>query len=116
LPVVHCVKGTQGWQIAEDMLDAARGYSYKVIDKPTFGSVELAQYLAGHAPWDEIEIVGLVSSICVASNALIIKAYLPETRIAVDASCTAGVTEDDGKAALTVMKMCHIDVRNEAAP
>ncbi|MCL2151810.1 MAG: cysteine hydrolase [Oscillospiraceae bacterium] len=108
LPVVHCLEGTPGWQIASGL----NVEGCKIIDKPSFGSIELAEYLK-NTDYDEIELVGLVSSICVISNALIIKAYLPEIKITVDASCTAGVTDEDYKASLVVMKMCHINVLDQ---
>lgn len=105
LPVVHCVKGTEGWQI----IDELEQYVEKVFDKPTFGSVELAHYMAAKN-YTEIELIGLCTDICVVSNALLLKACLPETPIFVDASCCAGVTPESHKAALATMKMCQIQI------
>ena len=109
LPVIHCVSGTDGHAIACD-LDITGG---EIFDKPTFGSLELANSLADGP--DEIEICGLCSDICVVSNALILKARFPETTVTVDARCCAGVTEESHKAALLTMKMCQVNVIGEEA-
>ncbi|MCL2872317.1 MAG: cysteine hydrolase [Betaproteobacteria bacterium] len=114
LPVPHCIEGTAGWQIAEAVAAAVDLPSCPIFNKGSFGSLELAQYLR-QKKFDEIELVGLVSSICVISNALLIKAHLPEATIIVDAACTAGVTDEDQRASLCVMKMCHVRVVNEQA-
>lgn len=110
LPVVHCVKGTVGWEIDKRVKEALKGA--KVIDKPTFGSKELAEEIAKLALKEEIEVtlVGLCTDICVVSNALLIKAYLPEVPVKVIASCCAGVTKESHMAALTTMKMCQVEV------
>ncbi len=105
LPVVHCVQGTEGHLIA-DGLDTD---GCEVFDKPTFGSLDLAKHVAADA-FDEIELCGLCTDICVVSNALILKAQLPEITITVDARCCAGVTEESHKAALLTMKMCQVSV------
>ena len=105
LPVVHCVEGTPGWEI----VGALKPYAEKVIDKPTFGSTQLAHF-AAQRKYTDIELVGLCTDICVVSNALLLKAALPEANISVDASCCAGVTPESHKAALETMKMCQIDI------
>ena len=105
LPVLHCIKGTEGHLIV-DGLDAA---DCEVFDKPNFGSLELAKKAAA-GNYDEIELCGLCTDICVVSNALILKAQLPETKITVDQSCCAGVTEESHNAALLTMKMCQINI------
>ena len=105
LPVPHCIKGTHGHSIA-DGLDSD---GWEVIDKPSFGSLELAERVAARN-YDEVELCGLCTDICVVSNALILKARLPETVIKVDASCCAGVTIEGHKAALATMKMCQVNV------
>lgn len=110
LPVPHCLYGTDGWNITEALRNLFDISQFTTFCKETFGSIELAQALKGY---DEIELVGLVSSICVISNALLIKAYWPEAKITVDAACTAGVSDDDYKASLCVMRMCHINIINE---
>ena len=113
LPVVHCVKGTPGWEIIDALKPYIKTIS-DVMDKPAFGSLELARQVAG-GNYDEIELCGLCSDICVVSNALILKAQLPETKVTVDARCCAGVTEESHKAALLTMKMCQVNVIGEGA-
>ncbi|MCL1918596.1 MAG: cysteine hydrolase [Peptococcaceae bacterium] len=120
LPVPHCIRSTPGWQIAEEIIQAVEQTgdlnTCPLFDKGAFGSLELAQHLKDTGPYEEIELAGLVSSICVISNALVIKAHLPEVKLTVDAACTAGVTEEDYKASLCVMKMCHVQITNEETP
>ena len=106
LPVPHCIKDTAGWQISDklEVGDSA------VIDKPTFGSVELSDYIANLDNVRSIEFVGLCTDICVISNVLLLKARLPEVAIGVDSGCCAGVTPASHKNALEAMKMCQIEV------
>lgn len=106
LPVVHCVKGTAGWEISDKVY--VKGCH--VIDKPSFGSFELADYVAGLEGVETIELIGLCTDICVISNAMILKAKLPEIPISVDPSCCAGVTLQSHENALAAMKMCQIQV------
>ncbi|MDR0551630.1 MAG: cysteine hydrolase [Spirochaetaceae bacterium] len=107
LPVEHCIKGTAGWQITSK-LDTE---GCTILDKPSFGSLELARYIMEHyADIEEIEAAGLCTDICVISNAMILKAALPETPITVDANCCAGVTPQSHKNALEAMKMCQIRI------
>ena len=113
LPIVHCVRGSTGWQIREG-LTAIR--SCTVIDKPTFGSTELGILLARRDLEEmigSVTLVGLCTDICVISNALLIKAFLPETPILVDAACCAGVTPESHRRALEAMKTCQIKIENE---
>lgn len=104
LPVEHCIEGTHGWQIA----DGLEVENCMYIDKPTFGWRNWHWH-----NFEEIELVGLCTDICVVSNALILKAMFPELDITVDASCCAGVTPESHKAALLTMKMCQINVIGE---
>lgn len=104
LPVEHCIKGTDGWQIAEGLEVPDCIY----VDKPTFGYVNWKEFDLG-----DVELIGLCTDICVVSNALIIKALFPENNVYVDANCCAGVTPESHKAALTTMKMCQIIVEEE---
>lgn len=108
LPVLHCVKGTPGWEIHGQL----QPYACHVLDKPSFGSLELAERVKELLP-EEVTLVGLCTDICVISNALIIKAALPETEIIVDASCCAGVTPESHKRALEAMQVCQIAVEFE---
>ncbi len=113
LPVVHCVKGSTGWQIREGLCEIR---PCTVIDKPSFGSTELGVLLAQRDLEEKIgsvTLVGLCTDICVISNALLIKAFLPETPILVDAACCAGVTPGSHRGALEAMKMCQITIENE---
>ena len=105
LPVKHCIKGTHGHNIPSDI---QRGHDF-VIEKLTFGSVDLAEKLKS-MEFDEIELVGLCTDICVVSNALLVKASFPEKKVTVDSSCSAGVTPETHSAALTTMKMCQVNV------
>ena len=102
LPVVHCVEGTEGWQIPEELQVPDAVY----INKPTFGYLNWKAY-----DLEEVELVGLCTDICVVSNALLIKAQYPEIKVSVDASCCAGVTPESHEAALLTMKMCQVEVR-----
>lgn len=106
LPVVHCVEKTQGWQISE----AVYKEDCPVIDKPSFGSLELAEWVASRDNVEEIVLIGLCTDICVISNAMILKARLPEIPISVIADCCAGVTPQSHLNALEAMKMCQIRV------
>ncbi|MDR0964120.1 MAG: cysteine hydrolase [Clostridium sp.] len=108
LPVAHCIKGTNGHRIFRE-LDTT---DCEIFDKPTFGSLELAKHVA-EGGYDEVELCGLCTDICVVSNALILKAQLPEAEISVDGACCAGVTVESHKAALLTMKMCQVVVRDE---
>lgn len=112
LPVPHCIKGTDGWLLDSNVMKSLEGKTYKAIEKPTFGSTELAEYIkANYTEGEfEIELIGLCTDICVVSNALLLKANFLETAISVDSSCCAGVTKESHDAALTTMKMCQIAV------
>lgn len=106
LPVKHCIKDTFGWQISSK-LDVADSV---VIDKPTFGSTKLMEYLLSKQNISEIQLVGLCTDICVISNAFLLKAALPEVLISVDSKCCAGVTPESHNRALESMKTCQIMV------
>ena len=112
LPVPHCIRGTDGWQIRPDIAELI--YPDHIIDKPTFGSTELATLMRILANREdggiEIEIIGLCTDICVVSNALCIKAMIPETPISCDSSCCAGVTPAKHEAALETMRSCQVRV------
>ena len=113
LPVKHCIKNSEGWQIRPDVFEAIEAKEYLVIDKPTFGSEKLVEILKKINEEEEIEtitLIGLCTDICVVSNALLVKAAFPEKRIEVKENCCAGVTPQSHDAALTTMKMCQIEV------
>ncbi len=110
LPVAHCIKGTSGWEICDEL----KNFAMEIIDKPTFGSNELVSVLEkenSENPIAEIELVGLCTDICVISNAMLLKASLLETEITVDSVCCAGVTQQSHKNALEAMKMCQINIK-----
>ena len=109
LPVPHCIRGTEGWEIDGTLRQFVTSDT-KIFDKPAFGSVELAQYLSRKADIRSITLIGLCTDICVISNALIIKAFLPEVRVMVDTQCCAGVTPQSHNNALEAMKMCQIEI------
>lgn len=113
LPVAHCIKGTPGHLLDSRVFWCLEDKDYKAIDKPTFGSTELVEYIKKNYNEGEfeIELVGLCTDICVVSNALLLKANFLETVISVDSSCCAGVTKESHEAALTTMKMCQIVVK-----
>lgn len=110
LPIPHCIKGTPGWDICPPVA-AALGTA-AVIDKPSFGSVALAERVREMNACQPVAVtlVGLCTDICVVSNALLLKAFLPGIPVRVLASCCAGVTPDSHRAALETMKMCQVDV------
>lgn len=103
LPVVHCVKNTKGWEIADGLLVPGA----VVVDKPNFGYPDWKEKFS----FEQVELIGLCTDICVVSNALILKAQFPEAEISVDSKCCAGVTIESHEAALLTMKMCQIDVK-----
>lgn len=131
LPVPHCIEGTPGWSINKqissyvDYESHFAGYSSRTIRKsrilkPTFGSTELGELIRDltthngeNYEIDEVILMGVCTDICVISNAMLIKAYCPELKVTVDASCCAGVTPESHKNALAAMKMCQINVINE---
>lgn len=105
LPVVHCQQGTPGWEIHPSL----KPYAEKVFVKPGFGSTELLEYVKSGG-YDQVELMGLCTDICVVTNALMLKGALPELPIRVDASGCAGVTPKTHEAAIDTMKMCQIEV------
>lgn len=118
LPVEHCIENSWGWELQDDVKNAVKGAV--IVDKPTFGSTELSAMLS--RVYDElpasangtkelsIELIGLCTDICVVSNALLLKAQMPEITIRVDRNCCAGVTPESHEAALTTMRMCQIEI------
>ncbi len=113
LPVPHCIKGTDGWELNADVAAALGGKAFTPVEKNTFGSVALPGLIrdaVGDEPFS-VELIGLCTDICVVSNALIVKANFPEAPVSVDASCCAGVTPEKHAAALETMLSCQIDVK-----
>ncbi len=115
LPVEHCILNTDGWKLNQAVGEAVFTKSGGMFIKHTFGSVGLGQWLYQNAEQlaiDEVVLIGLCTDICVISNALLIKAFLPEVKVTVDAACCAGVTPESHANALAAMKMCQINIEN----
>ena len=107
LPVVHCIKGSDGWHICDEL----KPYAETIVDKLTFGSIELPKLLEGYGePIEKIELCGLCTDICVISNAMVLKAAFPEIPIAVDSACSAGVTVESHNTAINAMKAVQIEI------
>ena len=112
LPVPHCIKGSDGWQVIDAL--AAYATEANTLDKPTFGCLDLPAWLSdklGGEPPAAIELCGVCTDICVISNAMILKAAFPETEVHVEGACCAGVTPESHENALAAMKMCQVLVR-----
>lgn len=109
LPVPHCIQGTEGWEIC-DTLKVLQTEATKIVDKPVFASVELAQYLSKIPDLISVTLVGLCTDICVIANAMVIQAFLPEVEVRVLADACAGVTPESHRNALEAMKMCQVTV------
>lgn len=112
LPVPHCIKGTDGWQLNDKIAEVLKGKKYSEVEKITFGSVELPELIKKAAGEEDftIELIGLCTDICVVSNALILKANFCDKEISVNSSCCAGVTPETHEAALKTMQMCQINI------
>ena len=110
LPVPHCIKDTDGWQIRAELEDLR---TTEAIDKLTFGSKDLIDVLAKEENIEEITFVGLCTDICVISNIMVVKAFYPEIPLVVDAKGCAGVTVQSHLNALEAMKMCQVKIVNE---
>lgn len=117
LPIKHCIKGTSGWKLQEDiksLLESFRNKNEIVFEKNGFGSIELAETIKNNFQDNEnteIELVGLCTDICVITNAILLKTYMSNSKIIVDESCCAGVTAKSHKEALNTMNMCQIDIK-----
>ncbi len=110
LPVKHCIKGTVGHKLKEEILELIGDYTfgtdYIIMEKNTFGYDKIATII----PECDLEVIGVCTDICVVSNCLILKAAYPEMEITVDSSCCAGVTVEKHMAALETMRSCQIKV------
>ena len=113
LPVKHCIVNTEGWQLIPELETLRKEQGFACYDKPTFGSIPLAKDLKKQADAgmiESIELIGLCTDICVVSNALMLKAFMPELLVEVDSACCAGVTQKKHEAALETMRSCQIVV------
>ena len=112
LPVPHCIRDTEGWQL-NPVIREALGDGCTLVEKPTFGSLRLPELIReriGEGKDATIELLGLCTDICVVSNALLLKAAFPEAAIRVQAACCAGVTPEKHRAALETMASCQIEI------
>ena len=118
LPVPHCIEGTHGWQVVDD-LDPHNITDIKmwhIVNKPTFGDVNIwmDMYFADLVNWNgedvEVTFCGTCTDICVVSNAMIVKSLYPELVVNVKADACAGLTPEKHKAALDVMSSCQINI------
>lgn len=110
LPVAHCIKGTHGWELYGKVKKLAEGYPQ--LEKGTFGCKVLFDYLLAAPTYHEIELIGLVSNICVISNAVLAKTAQPETAVVVDANCTSCFNVELNEKVLDVMEGLHVKVIN----
>lgn len=113
LPVVHCQKGSDGWALNDTVAWALRMQNAQGFEKPTFGSTALAHAVAqAHAerPFTSITLIGVCTDICVISNAMLLKASLPNVPIYINASLCAGVTPESHDTALKAMEACQMAV------
>lgn len=113
LPVEHCIRGTHGWELVDELEAVRRERGARIFEKPTFGSVELARWLATEnerEPIDSVELCGLCTDICVVSNALLVKASLPEVPVRVNPVLCAGGAPESHEAAIATMRSCQVDV------
>ena len=110
LPVLHCVKYTQGWELVDEIKELVS--DTEIWQKPTFGSLRAMKVVAKIAEEQnaEVEFCGLCTDICVIANVALLKALAPETKIIVDSKACAGVTKEKHDAALEVMKSLQVEV------
>lgn len=110
LPIKHCIEDTKGHKIAKELNRYILNDSNHRIEKYTFGAPQMVLYNVFYEQYEEIHICGLVTDICVVSNALILKSLYPNSRIVVHESCCGGTSKEAHDAAITVMKSCQIDI------
>lgn len=114
LPVEHCIRGTKGWELQSEIEALRQEMNAVTFDKYTFGSKDLAAYVsenvAAYGGISSIVLCGLCTDICVISNAMLLKAYLPEVPIVIDSECCAGVTVESHENALKAMAMCQMEI------
>ena len=108
MPVPHCIRGTEGWQIVEGL--CLKGD--RVFDKPTFGSLSLAEFIRD-GEFGRVEFVGVCTGICVISNAMLCKAAFPEANIVIDAALCACVTPESHDTALNAMRLCQMEILHQ---
>lgn len=107
LPVPHCIMGTSGWSIHGKVGELSEDPRCRVIDKPTFGCAELMELLKGY---DEIELCGVATNICVIANAVIARTANPEARVFLRRNCVASYDRELGEKALDVMESLQVEI------
>ena len=112
LPVPHCIRGTDGWQLDASVMAALEGRAFTAIEKNTFGSDSLPEVVKKLSGGEDFTVtfIGLCTDICVVSNALLLKAFFPEVPMRVDSRCCAGVTPRKHEAALETLRSCQFEV------
>jgi len=110
LPVAHCLRDSDGWKLYGAVAGCRKAEDLS-FTKTSFGSEALFDYLR-KVPFLSIELVGVVSDICVISNAVLAKTAAPETPVTVDAACVASNDKKRNTAALDVMQSLQIQVIN----
>ena len=114
LPVEHCIKGSHGWEVYGETAKALAEVDAPAIDKLVFGMDVSDPAIAAVLPEaaDEIELVGLVSNICVVSNAVVYQSKYPEATILVDAACTDSFDKSLHEKVLDVLSGFQVKVIN----
>lgn len=110
VPIEHHIKYTEGFKLYGEVAKLFDGHSV-YFKKDRFGSLELAEHLKGRK-YDTVEIIGLVTNICVIVNAILVQVALPDSKIIIDASCTASNNGDLYEKSLDVMKGLGIEIIN----
>lgn len=115
LPVRHCIKGTSGWELVQDVMEAAQTFQkdrFELVDKPSFGSMELAHRFEAEKETDDAEIhfCGVCTGICVISNVMLAKAADPEAAVYVHENACACVTPQSHRTAIEAMKTCQVQI------
>lgn len=113
LPVPHCIKGTDGHKLYGNVARISK-FASAIFEKGTFGCEALGEYILD-GRYEVIELCGLVSNICVLSNAVIAKTAAPYAHIIVDARCTGCADPELNEKALDVMQSLQIEIKGRKA-
>lgn len=116
LPVPHCIRGTIGWEIRQELWEASAGKAARIFDKEAFGSRDLVDWLSeenSREPFGQIIFTGVCTDICVISNVLAVKTFLPEAELVVEEVLCAGVIPERHRVALAAMEACQVRIRTE---
>jgi nicotinamidase-related amidase len=112
LPVPHCMRDTEGWEVVPELMKEIPGNETRVrfINKTHFGSLSLVEFMNTFNNIEYVEVCGVCTDICVVSNALLLKASSKDFPVLVNAKLCAGTTKENHEAALLTMKNCQVDV------